>query len=171
MLPAMFKSRSLDRIRWFVAAALLLVALPNARPSGATGSVKTYTTVQDFTAICASGPQFTDTVVSEDSDGELALRATLEDYFRAGSLDGALWTSGNYGTSPIIGVVSGTVTITSSADASGGAYLASQALQHYGTLEGRVAFSNGEFQHFGWATPPGFANFAIFSTFNTTNTL
>jgi hypothetical protein len=171
MLPAIAKSSSLARIGWLIAAALVLAAIPGAMPVRATGNIKTYTTVQDFGATCGGGPQLTDVVVTEDDNGEIALRASLEDYFYTGSLDNGLWSTGNYGTSPTITVSGGMLTITSSADLSGGAYVASQTTQHYGALEGRVQFSNGQSQHFGWADPPGFSNFAIFSTFNTTDTL
>jgi hypothetical protein len=165
----MFKSSSLARIGWLVAIALLLAALPGAAPARAAENTKTYGTVQDFTTTCTGGPQPNDTVVTEDSNGEIALRASLEDYFYTGPLDSGLWSTGAYDSgTPSFTVASGMVTITSSA--AGGGYVRSQTNQHYGRLEAKVTFSNGKFQHFGWADP-SFNYYIMFSTLNTTNQL
>jgi hypothetical protein len=167
MLPAISKSSS--RFGWLIAVALLLAALPGAVPTRAAESIKTYSTVQDFTTTCAGGPQFNDTVVTEDSNGEIALRASLEDYFYTGPLDSSKWFTGTYALgTPSFAVAGGQVTITSSAG--GGGYVRSLTTQQYGRLEANVTFSNGEFQHFGWADP-NFNYYIMFSTLNTTGQL
>src|SRR5262245_53684969 len=133
MLPAIAKTKSL-RIGWLVVAALLLAALPGAAPLLAAESIKTYGTVQDFTTTCAGGPQFTDTVATEDSNGEIALRASLEDYFYTGPLDGTRWYTGTFdiGTASFT-VAGGKLTITNSS--SGGGYVRSLTTPHDGRLE------------------------------------
>src|SRR5262249_23533406 len=166
--PAIAKTKSL-RISWLVVAALLLAALPAAAPLLAAESIKTYGTVQDFTTTCVGGPTFTDTVATEDSNGEIALRASLEDYFYTGPLDGTGWYTGTYDTGTAgFTVAGGKVTITSSS--AGGGYVRSLTTQHYGRLEASVTFSNSQYEHFGWADPD-FNYYILFSTNNTTNQL
>jgi hypothetical protein len=128
-------------------------------------------TVQDFSSLGTASASFANTVVSEDGDGEISLRAELEDYFRTSSLNSALWTAGLCLIGmPDITVANGALQITSLL--TGGGFVQSIRARRYGALEGLVTFGAGQDQHFGWAAP-GFVSdqYAVFSTNDTTDTL
>jgi hypothetical protein len=130
-----------------------------------------FSTVQDFSSLGAASPTFVNTVVSEDGDGEISLRADLEDYFRTNSLNSALWASGLCLIGmPDITVGDGALRITSLL--TGGGFVQSIRARRHGVLEGVVTFGAGQDQHFGWAAP-GFVSdqYAVFSTNDTTDTL
>ena len=129
------------------------------------------TTVQDFNSFDAVGPIFTNTVITEDIDGEICLKAQFEDYFRASQLNNSLWVTGMCLIGmPDIKIANESLQITSTL--TGGGFVRSVSAQRYGAVEGVVTFGAGSDQHFGWATP-GFSSerYAIFSTSNSEDTL
>jgi hypothetical protein len=155
------------------AGALTLLLAMFAQPAAtqALPNSTSATTVQDFSATCGAGPTLTNTTITEDGDGEIALKATLEDYFRNTSLDTATWATGAYGaTAPAVAQQNDELTITSSP--AGGSYVRSIATQRRGILEADVTFSAGRDQHFGWGAP-GFSSdqYLIFSTYTTSDTI
>lgn len=152
-------------------ALAIIIILPSATSIQAVNNTMTFSTVQDFTTCTSASPMFTNTVITEDEDGEIALKATLEDYFRTSEIVSPTWETGIYQTgNPTISVVEGAATIVGSS--AGGGYIQSQDPQFLGILEAVVTFSAGESQHFGWAAP-GFSSdrYAIFSTHGSTNKL
>ncbi len=156
------------------AAGILLLALAMlAHPANtrALPNSITATTVQDFSAACNGGPTLTNTTVTEDGDGEIALKATLEDYFRSTPLNATTWATNPYGAAtPTIAVQNDELTIGSTP--AGGGYVRSIATQRRGILETDVTFSAGQNQHFGWGAP-GFSSdqYLIFSTYTTSDTI
>lgn len=85
--------------------AMALVSAPRAIANAGVSGTFTDTTVSDFT----TGAALTGTSVANANGGELRLRATLEDYFQAGStISTAVWLSGtttsglNTGITPTI---------------------------------------------------------------------
>lgn len=163
------RTRSAAGAACVLALALAMLAHPaatQALPNSATA-----TTVQDFSAACSGGPTLTNTSITEDDDGEIALKATLEDYFHSTSLDTSTWATSNYNAAtPTIAVQNDELTITSTL--TGGGYVRSIATQRRGILEADVTFSAGQNQHFGWGAP-GFSSdqYLIFSTYTTSDTI
>jgi hypothetical protein len=134
-------------------------------------STLTVAGVEDFAGPGVAGPVFTNTTVSQEANGEICLKAELEDYFRTNQLNGALWTAGRslIGT-PNITIAAGKLRITSTL--TGGGFVRSIDGQRYGVLEGVVTFGAGEDQHFGWAAPALASDqYAMFSTGHTSDTL
>jgi hypothetical protein len=130
-----------------------------------------FSTVQDFSSPGTTGPTFANTVITEDDDGEISLRAELEDYFRTSSLSSSLWVTGLCLIGmPDITVADGILRITSLL--TGGGFVRSVRAWQHGALEGVVTFGGGADQHFGWAAAR-FASdqYAVFSTDHTTDTL
>ncbi len=150
---------------------VIIIILPDTTSIQAVNNTKTFSTVQDFTTCASASPTLTNTVITEDDDGEIALEATLEDYFRTSEIVSPTWETGIYATgTPTISVTNGAATIVGSS--AGGGYIQSQDPQYLGILEAVVTFSAGQSQHFGWAAP-GFSSnhYAIFSTHGTTSKL
>jgi hypothetical protein len=149
---------------------VIIITFLGATTTRAVNNTKTYSTVQDFTTCVSTSPTLTDTVITEDDDGEIALKATLEDYFRTSEIVSPTWETGIYGGNPTISVVNGAARIVGSAG--GGGYIQSQAPQYLGYLEAMVTFSAGQSQHYGWAAPAFSSDqYAIFSTQATTDKL
>lgn len=156
-------------------AAMLLTSLAGGPILRAAGGTIVHTTKADFDGSnCAGGtPALADVATTEDGTGptdpnrgEVALAATLEDYFSGSSLDNTKWSSGTYppGNSAAVTVSGGKLTLGPNPDG----WVASTNSYRYGILEAVVTFSNGETQHFGWSDVSGvpFASdrYAIFST-------
>jgi hypothetical protein len=155
-----------------VLASLLAGLSAGAPPALAQPGTATFDTVQEFSATCSGGPTLSNTTITEDGDGEINLRAGLEDYFRTSPLSATLWFSDTFASSlpanPLIQVANGALSITTTQGATtiGRGYVRSVNPVSYGVIEGVVTFSNGNGQVFGITeTAPGFgSNYATIST-------
>jgi len=123
-----------------------------------------HTTRADFDG-CSTLDQM---MISSFGDGALQLAPVFADTFDGPTLDDALWVAGTWSDGPFSPTLNGTVEI----GANDGAYIRSADTFSHITLEGEVTFGNASFQHFGLGTL-GFGGdrYALFSTFNTNNTL
>ncbi|HEY3108018.1 MAG TPA: PQQ-binding-like beta-propeller repeat protein, partial [Chloroflexota bacterium] len=132
-----------------------VTATPTATPMPVT-TARVDTTVSDFgfPGVPAG------LVVADQAGGELRRPAALEEYF-GGPLDPARWAWGTwsgsaYAPAPAAGVLP--------VQAAGGAWLRSSATFSQQTLEGRVAFGAGPWQHVGFADDGLASRFAILTT-------
>src|SRR5262249_51221740 len=96
-------------------------------------------------------------------DGELRLASRFEDYFSQRP-SAAAWSWGTWdGTTFTPAPSAGILPVTSS---SGSAWLRSASTYTQVTLEGRVSFGSGPWEHFGFADDSFGSRFAILSTGN-----
>ncbi|MEI7555275.1 fibronectin type III domain-containing protein, partial [Candidatus Chlorohelix sp.] len=98
------------------------------------------TTQADF-----QGGSFNGTNATNLIDGEIRLKALLEDNFNGTTLDSNLWTTGNW-------VSGGNAVVSGGSVKVGGGYIQSVAPQPLNRLQGRINFTNGSpNQHFGFS--------------------
>jgi len=122
--------------------------------------------VQTAAADFSSGT-LTNVAVSEDTGGELRLAPVLQDSFTGSGLESGTWGSGLWSSSGSVAVANGALGVNGSWVRSAGSFSAV-------TLEASVTMGSAPYQHFGFATDlNGGAStaWALFSTYNTTNTL
>ncbi len=117
-----------------------------------------------------TGSTFNNTIVTARLDGEVKLKAGLEDYFEGTNLDNNYWISSPWDTGGTATVANGKLTVSA-------AYARSTALIPITRLEGRVKFVSGySFQHFGFSedlstswilfSVPGFDSSRIYARTN-----
>jgi hypothetical protein len=145
----------------------------------AAGGSGTFTTYADFNNPCGVGgaPTLTNVRVIDENGGEVGLPATFEDDFEGSALDTTRWTSALYdptGTNDPAPLISGGEIELPNNSTTGlnvqsiSAYTSTNIL----TLTGVITFSNGMFEHFGFASDDFVTNqYAIFSTSTTTDKL
>ncbi len=118
----------------------------------------------------ATGGVFTNTAAATRQDGEVKLKAGLEDYFNGTTLDTNLWTSDTWSAGGSSGVSGGSVAVS-------GAYIRSQNVQPLNQLQARLKFAgNTLYQHFGYSedlstswilfSVPGFDSSKIYARSN-----
>ena len=146
----------------------VLLALPAVQSEGMTSVSSaqgapstnlTDTTVSDFSGCTVPAGL----AVTNSGDGELRLAAGLEDYFNqpppaAAWLSGT-WNGSTYTPTPVAGILP-------IQNSSGSAWLRSTSTFSQVTLDGRVSFGSGQWEHFGFGDDGLDGRFAILSTAN-----
>ncbi|MEM8531294.1 MAG: hypothetical protein AAGF95_10655 [Chloroflexota bacterium] len=128
-------------------------------------STFTHTTMNDFSVCSALDGT---TIVALD-DGAVQLAGVMDDQFAGSTLSGDSWNWGAWGSGTYTPDVTGG---TLSVDAAGGAWVRSDERFNTAVIEGEVDFGSAPWQHFGFGSNNFINNrYAIFSTFNTNNTL
>ncbi|HEY3107828.1 MAG TPA: galactose oxidase-like domain-containing protein, partial [Chloroflexota bacterium] len=128
----------------------------SAATAPASGPGRVDTAVSDFTA-CGLPAGLT---AADEAGGELRRSAALEDYFN-GPLSSGLWSWGSWnGTTYSPAPAGGALPVQSA----GGAWLRSAVPFSQQTLEGRVSFGPGPWQHVGFADQGFASSYAILST-------
>jgi hypothetical protein len=122
-----------------------------------------HTSVADFSNCSVANGAWAASV----GDGAVRLAGNVSDPFDGPALDAARWTWGTWNGGAYTPAPNGTLTV----DAPGGAFVRSQASYAAGAVEGAVAFSAAPWQHFGFAGDGFAGNYAIFSTYNTSDHL
>ena len=131
-------------------------------PSGTPLPPNTFlhTTAADFLGTCAAQ---TNTIVSQQADGEVRLAGTLGDEYEGGALD-SQWISGGWnGSSNTISVSGGQLALSGAS----GAFVRSANATQVNSLEATAQFAATPWQHIGWGDL-GFmqGKYLLFSTFN-----
>jgi hypothetical protein len=126
---------------------------------GAPSTNLTDTTVSDFSACTVPAGL----AVTNSGDGELRLAAGLEDYFNqppaAATWLSGTWNGSTYSPTPVAGILP-------IQNSSGSAWLRSTSTFSQVTLDGRVSFGSGQWEHFGFGDDGFNSRFAILSTAN-----
>jgi hypothetical protein len=125
-----------------------------------TGSV-TQTSVTDFQQGTTNN-----VVINNASGGELQLKSAFADDFNGASL-GSQWYTNTWNSGAAANVSNGTLSLS-------GEQIRSRYTFSAVPIEARLAFGPSTYEHFGLATnmsSTSYNSWAVFSTFNTTNTL